>query len=92
MTRKSDAVADINKIAMLPVAETVIGQSFYIANIGHPNNASFSMVSTQTGDYMDDRLSSIFLSNRWESIQLVAHSSTRYAITANWKLGAAPFV
>lgn len=92
MARYSEAGAEINKIAMLPVAENVIGQSFYIANIGDILSTGFSLISTQQGDLMDDSLSSIYLSTQWQAVQLVAHSSTRYSITGNWKDGAAPFV
>jgi hypothetical protein len=76
---------------MLPKAEDVVGQMFYVTNIGEIIANSFSLLSTQHDDFMDDTLSSIYLLNQWESVQVVAHSSTRYSVTTDWKLGTAPF-
>jgi hypothetical protein len=82
--------AVVNKITMLPQAETAIDQTFYIVNIGN-NSSVYSLLSTQVGDFIDDRFSSIFLSTQWEAVQLVSHSSTRYSIVGDWKAGTAFF-
>lgn len=91
VSRFTNEAAEVNKVIMLPKAEDVVGQMFYVTNIGEIIANSFSLLSTQHDDFMDDTLSSIYLLNQWESVQVVAHSSTRYSVTTDWKLGTAPF-
>ncbi len=89
VTRFTPEATEVNKIAMLPKAEDVLGQMFYVTNIGDTITDSYSILSTQTGDFIDNSLSSIYLLNQWESVQVVAQSSTRYSVLTDWKLGTA---
>ena len=88
----TNPVQEVNKVTMLPVAGTVLGQTFYLAEVGDLDTTlSYNLISTQTGDFIDDKLSSIFFYTPFTALQLVAQSSTRYSLITDWTLCNVPF-
>ena len=82
-----------SKIIMLPPAlETLEVRPLMI--LDRTGNASISSIflSTQINTFMDNRLSTIVMSNNFQCLSLIPYSTTRYAITTNYTQGLSPFL
>lgn len=78
-------VSLLPKIVQLPAASTVLGKSFLVRDStgasGFPNTITVSTTGVDTVDYLSiPSAFNIELGSAYESIRLVAQSTTNYAI------------
>lgn len=78
-------VSLLSKIVQLPPASTVLGKMFIVRDStgvsGFPNTINVSTTGLDTVDYQNiTPLNQIQLGSAYESIRLVAQSTTNYAI------------
>jgi hypothetical protein len=78
-------VSLLSKIVQLPAASTVLGKMFIVRDStgtsGFPNTINVSTTGLDTVDYQDiTPLNTIQLASAYESIRVIAQSTTNYAI------------
>ena len=92
----STSVMNVNtfttsKIVMLPPASTIQGMSLYVRDWAGFAETNPIYVSTQLNDLIDNNANTIVLDRAYQSFCVVPYSATRYAITANYTEGLAPY-
>ena len=81
-----------SKIVMLPTASTIKDIPLFIRDKTGNANTNNIIVSTQTFDFMDHYASTITLNVNFQSLRVIPFSTTRYAITLNYRDELAPYI
>ena len=91
-----DTNKDEQNYIVLPAAEEFLGTPFYIrdsagkASYDFPKNTPISILTKQ-GDFIDDTLNTLYIYENYQSVRLVPYSTTRYALTLNYKPNLSSF-